>query len=294
MAKRTAVAERDDDQGGTYRLEMVSCGKARCRKCADGPGHGPYWYRYYRQDGRVVSKYVGKTLPGAGDAGDRPDRDGPPGPKAPAPVSGRLSDRPLTLNRWGTFAPADVAVNYHEDGAIGTAISRMGRDALLDADGAPLAELLGVAATDAVTGRASMQEVLERVSLLRDRMPEGSAARRELEEAVRKLDAPLTPVPPVPGAAPAPLRQLMADLHAVPLVRRDPGPEEEALARILDDFTAGRTAGARLIMAVRGLRQRRHESAEGKFEIDRAVDRALQALDAMQRADRRSLYPPAG
>jgi hypothetical protein len=291
VAKRTAVAERDDDQGGTYRLEMVSCGKARCRKCADGPGHGPYWYRYYRRDGRVVSKYVGKTLPGAGDAGDRPGRDGSPGPEA---VSGRLSDRPLTPNRWGTFAAAGYTVNYHEDGAIGTAIGRMGRDALLDVDGGPLAELLGVAATDAVTGRASMQEVLERVRRLRDRMPESSAARRELGEAVRKLDAPLTPVPPVPGAAPAPLRQLMADLHAVPLVRRDPGPEEEALARILDDFAAGRTAGARLILAVRGLRQRRHESAEGKFEIDRAVDRALQALDAMQRADRRSLYPSAG
>ena len=62
MAKREAVAERDDDQAAS-RLEMISCGKDRCRKCAEGPGHGPYWYRYYRRDGRVVSKYVGKRLP---------------------------------------------------------------------------------------------------------------------------------------------------------------------------------------------------------------------------------------
>jgi hypothetical protein len=71
VAKREAVAEQDDTQGGTYRLELVSCGKDRCRKCAEGPGHGPYWYRYYRRGGKVVSKYVGKQLP-AGVAGPAP------------------------------------------------------------------------------------------------------------------------------------------------------------------------------------------------------------------------------
>jgi hypothetical protein len=69
---REAVAEQDDQQGGTYRLELVSCGKPNCTRCAEGPAHGPYWYRYYRRGGKVVSKYVGKTLPaspGRGDAG---------------------------------------------------------------------------------------------------------------------------------------------------------------------------------------------------------------------------------
>jgi hypothetical protein len=279
VAKREAVAERDDNQGGTYRLEMVSCGKDRCCKCADGPGHGPYWYRYYRRGGKVVSRYVGKDLPAGA------------GPGAPAPVSGQLSARALTPNRWGTFAGAGYPVNFHEDGRIGTAIERMGQDALLDVDGEPLAELLGRAATDAVTGRASSQEMLERIRQLRDRFPQGGAARRELDEAVSLLDAPATPVPPVPAVTPGPLRQLMADLHAVPLVRRDPSREEEPLAGILDDFAAGRTAGSRLLMAVRGLRNQRHESAEGKFEIDRAVGRALDALEEMLRADRKSLSP---
>jgi hypothetical protein len=288
-----AVAERDDDQGGTYRLELVSCGKARCLKCAEGPAHGPYWYRYFRQDGKVVSKYVGKNLPGARDV-DGGQGAGPE-PGAPALVSGRLlATAALTPNRWGTFAPADYPVNFHADGQIGTAIDRMGRDALLDVDGEPLAELLGRAATDAVVGRASSQEVLERITLLRDRLPQGGAARRELDEALGMLNAPASPVPPVPAVTPAPLRQLMADLHAVPLVRRDPHGEKEALARILDDFAAGRTAGSRLLMAVRGLRNKRHESVEGKFEVDRAVGRALDALEGMHRADRRSLYPPAG
>ena len=62
---REAIAEQDDQQGGTYRLELVSCGKPNCTRCAEGPAHGPYWYRYYRRGGKVVSKYVGKTLPAA-------------------------------------------------------------------------------------------------------------------------------------------------------------------------------------------------------------------------------------
>jgi hypothetical protein len=66
-AAREAVAEQDDRQGGTYRLELVRCGKDRCTRCADGPAHGPYWYRYYRgRGGKLVSRYVGKTLPAAG------------------------------------------------------------------------------------------------------------------------------------------------------------------------------------------------------------------------------------
>lgn len=41
----------------TYQLERVQCGK-KCNGCP----HGPYWYGYYRSAGRVVSKYIGKTL----------------------------------------------------------------------------------------------------------------------------------------------------------------------------------------------------------------------------------------
>ncbi len=48
----------------TYRQEHVRCGKPTCATCP----HGPYWYAYWRQDGRSRSRYVGKTLPGA-DAG---------------------------------------------------------------------------------------------------------------------------------------------------------------------------------------------------------------------------------
>jgi hypothetical protein len=215
------------------------------------------------------------------------------GPRS-AQVSGQLSSRPPVPNRWGTFASADYPVNFHEDGMIGLAIRRMGPDRRrLDVDGEPLADVLGRAATDAVVGRATSQQVLDRVKQLRDRLPHGAAARRELDDAISKLDAPSTPPPPVPAGTPGPLRQLMTDLHAVPSVRCDPSREQEALTRTLGDWAQGKLSGARLIHAVRTLRNQRHESVEGKFEIDRAVNRALQALDDMRRASgRKALYLP--
>lgn len=54
--------QRVDDR--LYQLEQVRCGKANC-KCAGAKGelHGPYWYAYWREDGKLKSRYVGKKLP---------------------------------------------------------------------------------------------------------------------------------------------------------------------------------------------------------------------------------------
>ncbi|MFN2594263.1 MAG: hypothetical protein ABR579_05180 [Actinomycetota bacterium] len=43
----------------TYRLQSVRCGKPGCNSCP----HGPYWYAYYREGGRLRSHYLGKTRP---------------------------------------------------------------------------------------------------------------------------------------------------------------------------------------------------------------------------------------
>src|SRR5215216_6773462 len=48
---------------GTLRLEMVKCGKERCKTCGRGEGHGPYWYLYFRRNGKLTSRYIGKTIP---------------------------------------------------------------------------------------------------------------------------------------------------------------------------------------------------------------------------------------
>jgi len=47
----------------TYELRHIKCGKPKCR-CADGTGHGPYWYGFRRRrDGKLESKYFGKRAP---------------------------------------------------------------------------------------------------------------------------------------------------------------------------------------------------------------------------------------
>ena len=46
----------------TYRQERVRCGKEGCGGCP----HGPYWYAYWREGGRLRSRYIGKHLPGGG------------------------------------------------------------------------------------------------------------------------------------------------------------------------------------------------------------------------------------
>jgi DNA-binding SARP family transcriptional activator len=47
----------------TYRQQYTRCGKDRCRKCKEGSGHGPYWYAYWSENGRTISKYIGAKLP---------------------------------------------------------------------------------------------------------------------------------------------------------------------------------------------------------------------------------------
>lgn len=43
----------------TYRQERVRCGREGCTRCP----HGPYWYAYWREGGRLRSRYIGKHLP---------------------------------------------------------------------------------------------------------------------------------------------------------------------------------------------------------------------------------------
>ncbi|MFT5222712.1 MAG: hypothetical protein ACI867_001018 [Glaciecola sp.] len=44
----------------TYRQEHVKCGKRGCTRCP----HGPYWYGYWKQDGKSRSQYIGRRLAG--------------------------------------------------------------------------------------------------------------------------------------------------------------------------------------------------------------------------------------
>lgn len=44
----------------TYRQEHVRCGKEHCTRCP----HGPYWYAYWKEEGRTRKRYIGRHLPG--------------------------------------------------------------------------------------------------------------------------------------------------------------------------------------------------------------------------------------
>jgi len=46
-----------------YRQQVTFCGKARCHKCREGIGHGPYWYAYRTEHGVTTRTYVGRHLP---------------------------------------------------------------------------------------------------------------------------------------------------------------------------------------------------------------------------------------
>lgn len=61
LQRDAPVLEREEEKRGkvTYRLEHVRCGKQGCTTCP----HGPYWYAYWRDGGRLRSRYIGKSLP---------------------------------------------------------------------------------------------------------------------------------------------------------------------------------------------------------------------------------------
>jgi len=52
-----------DNHRVTYQLQYRKCGKATCSTCREGPGHGPYWYAYWREGSRLRSGYIGKVRP---------------------------------------------------------------------------------------------------------------------------------------------------------------------------------------------------------------------------------------
>lgn len=61
-AVSTSLVAGEAAGGVTYRQESVRCGKPGCRTCP----HGPYWYAYFREGGKLRSRYIGRDLPAKG------------------------------------------------------------------------------------------------------------------------------------------------------------------------------------------------------------------------------------
>jgi len=47
----------------TIRQEYVKCGKWDCPRCE----HGPYYYAYWKENGKLRKKYIGEYLPSMKD-----------------------------------------------------------------------------------------------------------------------------------------------------------------------------------------------------------------------------------
>ena len=53
----TAKPSPKQDQG-TVCVQWIRCGRSWCRCKHGGPKHGPYYYRFWWQDGRRYKRYV--------------------------------------------------------------------------------------------------------------------------------------------------------------------------------------------------------------------------------------------
>src|SRR5437660_624390 len=82
----------------TYRKQYTRCGKERCRKCKEGDGHGPYWYAYWSEKGRTISKYIGIHLPPGIDIERQTAGDVEAGKRVPLPAANQSSH----INKAGT------------------------------------------------------------------------------------------------------------------------------------------------------------------------------------------------
>src|SRR5437764_8681799 len=82
----------------TYRKQYTRCGKERCRKCKEGDGHGPYWYAYWSEKGRTISKYIGIHLPPGIDIERQTAGDVEAGKEVPLPAANQSS----RINKAGT------------------------------------------------------------------------------------------------------------------------------------------------------------------------------------------------
>jgi hypothetical protein len=221
--------------------------------------------------------------------------------KATEAAAPRMSDKPIIENTWGDFGQGEIG--FHADGIIGTTLRTMGDDQKLEVDGDALANVVGRLATRAARGQISQEQLIDQLRALGQRLPADSSARRKIDRMVSELDAPAKAPLSLPEETPAPIRQLMEDLSKIPLARgtsrrpNDSGGtfnEMDALQELMTEamkrpFSNERVKAMRLMESLRTkLYNHRHESMEGKLEIDRAIRKAMDALDRIMREPART------
>lgn len=213
----------------------------------------------------------------------------------------KLSSKAALPNNWGG---GGGEVHFHSDGPIGMGLRSMGDERGMEVDGDRLDNVVGRLATDSVMGRVTTEEMLDRLRAMRDRLPEGSKARRGLDRAIADIDAPaITPLP-LPDSAPAPIRRLMEEFSRNPITRgTNMGGHHDQRNSVMEQLRQaalrvdeGVQGGGSPWLAWRGelhkfrIGRAFHESngAEGAFEMDRAVRKALEDMEALREAERKA------
>jgi hypothetical protein len=207
--------------------------------------------------------------------------------------AGKYSDKPPLKNNWGG---GSGEIHFHDDGLIGSVIKDIGQERRLAVGDDSLENVLGRIATDTVTGATTQQQMIDKLRALHSRLPDG-VAKRSLGVAIDDMDTPKRTVG-IPEGTPAPLRDLAKKLEGVPLARTDRtgvegSSELTRLEGILQDFREGKVGGKGLVRAIQAMINGRHESVEGKLELDRILTAAYQELDAISKdKDRKSILIP--
>lgn len=182
--------------GGVYRREFYKCNKERCKKCRDGPGHGPYWSRYWWEDGKTRKEYIGKTLPLTKDTGE----EGPPltedqplpktltkdktSPRSLPKTSPPPTKDNLTKDKSSLPKTRQKALPKIKEGALKTALE-LGLEALEAGKEPPISEIADAVGVEGKTlGRHLKALGLEGENLRR----EGVRARRLTLEMRPKIE----------------------------------------------------------------------------------------------------------
>lgn len=239
-----------------------------------------------------VKKATKKAAPEA------PAKKAPLAKKA-VPEAPKMSEKPLLENHWGT---PGGEVNFHRDGIIGQGIRDMGIDArATDENGEPLGDTLGKLATRAQRGQISQEQLIQELKRLGAKLPAGSNARARVERMAQDLDAPKRAPLDLPDGTPKPITDLMRELSEIPLARgggrrigRGNFNEMDTLQGLVKQVNERYPEGEgapelRQMRIMRWLRDQlrekihnhRHESEEGKAQIDRAVLGAMKELERL-------------
>lgn len=216
---------------------------------------------------------------------------------ARAPGDLKISTKPILPNRWGTTSGE---INFHADGHLGRALATLGKEGLLEVPGEDdnVTNVIGKLATDAVRGKITQNQLIDKVRAVRDKMSASPAVRVALDRAIKQMEVPEVKIPDLPDGTPTPISKLMKGLATVPLARSDrightDSSELRRLADIMDQWSKGRITPLGLIAELRSkILNQRHESEEGKFQIDDLVVEAMKELEHLSRTNRKVLYPP--